>query len=48
MDDEFEDLVKKANTNYFKSQKRNKIIQYLKDNILSIIAIIVSIIALFK
>ena len=48
MDDEYLKTVQAINEDVIKKQKYQKIIKYFKDNLLSIIAIIISIIALFK
>lgn len=48
MDNEYLKLVQTINNSTIKKQKHEKLIKYLKDNLLSIVAIIISIIALFK
>ncbi len=47
-DNDIYKFVDKMNKEYYKKHKYDKLIQYLKNNHLAIIAIIISIIALFK
>ena len=47
-DNDYYKLILDMNKEYAKKHKFDKLIQYLKDNHLSIIALIISIIALFK
>lgn len=47
-DDEYYKIYSEINNAYYEKHKYDKFIQYIKDNHLAIIAIIISVIALFK
>ena len=46
--DDYLKFLRTLNNDTVKQQKRNSLLKYLKDNLLPIIAIIISIIALFN